>query len=167
MTERNQNTSSTARLVAGLLIIVLGIALFFERIDIVRSVDLGELWPLILIAIGVVRTANAASAKERRGGLTLLFLGAWFLVVTTGLFGADWDTSWPLALVAVGLAKTLASSNSAARGAGLLLVAIGAGLQVAVLELWGLELEDTWPFAIVAVGLWLMVTAFSRSRRSA
>jgi hypothetical protein len=113
--EHEDGIRSRKRVIWGVFLIALGVLFLFERFAPWGLAGLGEWWPLILIAIGIIRLV------ERRVGsaLTMLLLGAWFLVVTSGWWGFTWHNSWPLALVAWGMGivvKTLTGEESHRRG---------------------------------------------------
>ena len=59
-------------------------------------------WPVIVIVLGLVRTATAWSARKLGSGVSLTLLGCWFWAVTNHWHGFTWANSWPLALVTSG-----------------------------------------------------------------
>ncbi len=88
----------TKRIVWGVFLIALGTLFLVGHLGIFGWAGLAAWWPLILVAIGVVRVF------ERRHGsaLTLFLLGGWFMACESGWWGLRYDNSWGLVLVAVG-----------------------------------------------------------------
>lgn len=152
------------QLIAGIIVAGLGVLLLFERFVGFYVHDAWQLWPLILIGIGVVRLAGTADRERRRSGLTLVIVGLWLLVNTLELFDFDWGTSWPLLLIGLGLGKLIHPERDG-RSGGVFLILIGIWSLVNVLGLRGIYWEDSWPFAIIIVGLVLVWKAlFERPR---
>jgi hypothetical protein len=110
-------------IVAGLLLVGLGVAMFVDTTDMFR-VNAGRLvTPFVLIALGsiiVLDKGGFAAQCGRRGeedgqprrirrrggsfgGLWLIGVGCWMLVSQTHLFGLSYDTSWPLFIVLAGV----------------------------------------------------------------
>jgi hypothetical protein len=48
-----------------------------------------------------------AATRIRGGGLVLLSVGVWMLLIVTHSFGLEWQTAWPLLLVLVGLSMVV------------------------------------------------------------
>lgn len=102
MTVRDDNrdaASRRGRLVAGIVLIVLGVIFFFDRIDLGDL--LSDYWPLILIGIGIVRLGQP---ETRSSGTWLIAIGTWLQISKIHLFGLDYGSSWPLLLVFIGIA---------------------------------------------------------------
>lgn len=98
---------SAGRVFGGLVIILVGAAMLFDRTGLADIRLSSHLWPLILIALGLVRMAEPPrkGRRARNGrGTWLLLLGAWGLVNEFHLFGFDYDSSWPLLIIAAGVA---------------------------------------------------------------
>jgi hypothetical protein len=89
-------------LIAGLVVIGLGLWLLFLQLDVVRIDPPWEWWPLILVALGLGKLLGAGSHRELTGGVWLMVLGGWLIVNFQGWFGLYWDNSWPLLMVAAG-----------------------------------------------------------------
>ena len=113
---------SPAAVGAGVVLLVLGLAMLLTPAENLR-LDTGRLiGPFIMIAIGTTillggrgcaahRPADVAtglrrpaSRRERSsGGVWLIGIGCWLLISQTGLFGLGFSTSWPLLLIGMGL----------------------------------------------------------------
>ena|SRR5512134_672905 len=102
-TDERNGQPTMKQLMAGLVLILVGIALMVDRITIL-DVE-GGWWPFILLTIGAVKffAPSASGSGSRRPGAWLLFIGVWGLVNEFHLFGLDYGTSWPLMIVGVGV----------------------------------------------------------------
>jgi hypothetical protein len=119
-TKERQRTHG-GRLVAGVILIALGVFFLLFNLGLVEMDLPWEWWPLILVAIGAGKLIGAADHDERRGGLWMILLGAWLLINFLGLFGLGWHNSWPLLIVAAGgmmVWKSIATDEPVRRGAG-------------------------------------------------
>lgn len=85
----------------GLLLIALGAVLLLNQLGYVDW-SLGRLWPLFVIAFGLLRVASWRSPRRIGNGVMLMLFGCWFLIAVNEWHGLGWEESWPLALVAVG-----------------------------------------------------------------
>jgi hypothetical protein len=93
-------------LMAGLLMIAVGLLFLGERLDWLRSDLAWSWWPGILVVMGLARLGWAQDREQRKGGLVLLLMGGWLLVNTLELFDLHWGSSWPLLLIGFGLIWT-------------------------------------------------------------
>lgn len=95
------------RVIAGLVVIVVGMSLLADRVIDAEFRFTSHMWPLILMAIGTARLLDRAPARPRqrrtRAGLWLLYLGVWGLISEYRLFGFTYATSWPLLVIGAGL----------------------------------------------------------------
>ena len=102
--ERKRKWGS-GKVVAGVILMIVGLSMLVDRLDL--DVRLSEhVWPLILIAMGVARLADAGASrdcqKSPRSGAWLLYIGLWGLISEFHLFGLDYRTSWPLLVIGAG-----------------------------------------------------------------
>lgn len=108
---------------AGLILLVVGAAMFLDTTGAV-DIRVGRLiGPLVLIAIGTSTilgrsaivvghrectvTGDSRPRRRRRGGATsglwLIGVGAWMIVAQTHVFGLSYHNSWPLFIVLSGI----------------------------------------------------------------
>lgn len=73
----------TPRLVIGLAIMMLGLVLALDSLGIVNGAAIFRFWPLVLIAIGVVKWLSPT--QQGSGGFVWIVAGVGFLLVTLGL----------------------------------------------------------------------------------
>lgn len=91
------------RRVAGVLLILAGVAFLLDQSGIVAVQDLWHYWPLALVAAGVVRVASSATARDTIGGSWSILIGLWLFANFEGWFGMNFDNSWPFLLIAWGV----------------------------------------------------------------
>jgi hypothetical protein len=91
----------------GLALMLLGLAVLFERMDLWHLNVSARLWPFFLLLLGLVKFVSGPYRTRRgrkvRGGAWLIYIGLWGLINEYHLLGLDYDTSWPLLIVAAGL----------------------------------------------------------------
>ena len=153
------------QLIAGLVILGLGLVLCLQFLLDFRIYGLHRLWPVIVIVVGLARLSGAETRRERGGGLVLTSVGLWLLLNTLGILGLDWSESWPLLLILIGTAKLLIPENCR-RSPGLLLILIGAWAFLNVFEVWGLHWGNSWPIALVIAGLFIIWKALTEGREA-
>jgi hypothetical protein len=150
------DTKTRGQLIAGVVIVVIGLLMVVERIGGFYVGRFWELWPLIVVAVGIARLSG--DSEQRRSGLTIVIVGCWLLLNTLGLFDFGWRNSWPLLLIGLGVGKLVYPDDDDRLG-GLLMLLIGGWALINVLELWGVHWETSWPFAIIIVGLVIVAKA--------
>lgn len=95
-------------LVWGLLLIGGGLLFLLRNLGIVYFDNIGQYWPVILIAIGGSKLISARSGHEVVGGLWIFVPGVIFLLRNFRLVPYDvWSYIWPAAIIAVGLSLLL------------------------------------------------------------
>ncbi len=90
----------TPSLVLGICVILFGLALTLDQLNIPHASFLVKLWPLILIALGATKLRQCEGFSG--GGLILVLVGAYLLVSNFSPDGIA-DSLWPLILVGVGV----------------------------------------------------------------
>jgi hypothetical protein len=90
----------TGRMIAGGLLILVGVLFTLDSFGFLDAGHLFEYWPLILIGIGLTRLIQAPTPSDRTPGWVLIAIGAAFLLFTLDFF--EMYRVWPLALLAAG-----------------------------------------------------------------
>lgn len=156
----------TGQLIAGVIILGIGVLLVLEQATGFYVDGLYRLWPLIVLAIGAGRLLTGTSSKQRGSGLFFIALGTWFLINTFEIFGLEWGDSWPVLLLLLGASRFALPPDDGGRSPGLLLMFIGAWGFVNVHQLWGLDWGNSWSLAIIGVGLFIVWRALFEGRSS-
>ncbi|MEP7304148.1 MAG: hypothetical protein ABJA98_01395 [Acidobacteriota bacterium] len=99
------------QMIAGLMIMGVGMALVLGRFGIVETRGVWHLWPLLLIGLGLGNLMTPRPDGSRHGGGQLL-IGVWLLLNELHIWRAS--DSWPLFLVAFGI-KTVWTAVHGAR----------------------------------------------------
>lgn len=87
-------------LVLGICIILFGLALTLDQLNVPHAAFLVKLWPLILLALGAVKLRHCEGFNP--GGFVLVLLGAYLLVANFSPGGVA-DSLWPLLLIGLGV----------------------------------------------------------------
>lgn len=102
-----QDQASRGRILLGMAIVLIGVAMLVERNDAWGIHIHAGWWPFLLIFLGLVKMASPGERggrpRSRRGGFWLLAVGVWGWISEAGIFGLDYATSWPLLIVALGI----------------------------------------------------------------
>lgn len=95
-----------SHLVWGIVLIALGALMLVDQLQISTApwgirLNVGRLWPLILVVIGVARLVTSFGSERPLRGLWLILLGGLFLLHTYDVMHLS--ESWPLFIVAAGV----------------------------------------------------------------
>ncbi len=121
MQENGTRPAQLGTVIAGGIVLTLGLALLLTPAEDLRLETGRLIGPFVMILIGTTILLGGrgsaehqraqettglhrrASGRERStGGLWLIGIGCWLLVSQTHLFGLGFGTSWPLLLIAMG-----------------------------------------------------------------
>ena len=90
------------KLIAGVALITVGVAGFLGAMDILHFRDIGRLWPLILIVIGLGSEIESLRRRREGSGWILIAIGTWFLIGNFHLFGLSFRHALPVAIAIAG-----------------------------------------------------------------
>jgi predicted membrane protein len=93
----------TSQLVLGVAIAVIGVLFTLDNLHVLNARDYLRLWPLALIAIGLVHVTQARTGAGMIGGAIWILVGGVLLGNRLGILHANIFAYWPLLLVLVGL----------------------------------------------------------------
>ena len=104
--QQNENRGSfwpkgTAALIPGLVLVAVGALFLLDNLHIVHVSTWFAYWPVILIAIGLVKLVDSTHTGGHIAGGVLMAVGGLFLADNLGYLRID--QMWPLALIAIGL----------------------------------------------------------------
>lgn len=92
----------TGRFLFGLFVIVVGVLLTLDNLDVLEAERYLRYWPAGLIAIGLAQLVQACSVGGRVGGLIWMGIGTWLLLDVLDLVQVSVWGLWPILLVIVG-----------------------------------------------------------------
>jgi len=102
MTDEISVQRDLTRLVIGLAIILIGILFTLDNLDLIRAGAYLRYWPVVLVAIGVVKIVQTSSWVAYAWSLVWIVVGLWLLGENVGLITISIWALWPLLLVLVG-----------------------------------------------------------------
>ena len=91
------------RVVAGLVLIGLGILFTLDSFGLVDAGSLGDYWPLFLIVPGLISLVWPRKPADRFWGAVLVGVGSLFLLRNLGIIWIRFRHIWPVILVALGI----------------------------------------------------------------
>jgi predicted membrane protein len=96
--------SGPGRLFVGTIILLVGIVFLLQNLGIFYVYRLWELWPVILIAMGIGRLVDARDWHRKAWGATVAAIGVVFLAINLGYLPPRiWNLLWPAALIFWGI----------------------------------------------------------------
>ncbi|MFA6470083.1 MAG: DUF5668 domain-containing protein [Bacteroidota bacterium] len=108
MSTTSRRKFSAQDAVVGSLLILIGAVLLLHQLDIFYLYDLGidsvwQLWPFILVVIGIGKLADAPTLYHIGHGIWWIFLGLWLYVSIYHVYGLSFHETWPAILIAWGV----------------------------------------------------------------
>ena len=91
------------RVVAGLVLIALGILFTLDSFGLVDAGSIGDYWPLFLIVPGLISFVWPRKHADRFWGAILMGVGTLFLLRNLGIIWIRFRHIWPVVLVALGI----------------------------------------------------------------
>jgi predicted membrane protein len=92
--------SGGPRLYLGAIVMLVGLMLTLDNFGVLDASRFWRLWPVVLIALGLVRLSNWARTGRRPGGITLVGIGLAFLLMNFGML--RFRQLFPLFLLGLG-----------------------------------------------------------------
>jgi predicted membrane protein len=88
------------RLVAGALLILFGILFTLDNMGVLDAGEVLTYWPIILIAVGLLKIVQQPRERHRKVGWVLLAIGVFLQLQILGL--THMRSAWPFILVVIG-----------------------------------------------------------------
>jgi hypothetical protein len=99
----NHGWENGHRLIPAIIVIGIGVLFLLNNLNILYFQEWARYWPVILIALGLVKLVDATSPGGHVTGAILVGVGAILLGQTLGYLRVDIQDLWPLFLIGVGL----------------------------------------------------------------
>ena len=112
MTSDIRHRRNTTSLAFGVAIMLFGVTMFLDQLGVIDGPDYAIFWPLVVIAIGLVKLSQPRHDGRRHGGWWVFF-GSWMLLSQLHLIWLR--ESWPLLLVALGISMVWKEMRTHAR----------------------------------------------------
>jgi hypothetical protein len=101
---KDPRAALTPQLAIGIFIMLIGVLLTLDRLDIVDTARAVRFWPLAFIAVGSALLVQRSDPHGRFWGFVWLIVGSWLQLNTLGIVRIGfWDLFWPLLLIVIGL----------------------------------------------------------------
>ena len=113
--EKCKRNIFNVKLIIGAGIIILGVLLLLKNIGYDIGFNFWDLWPVILIVIGINHFCQPPENRRVFGGLIFIIIGALFLLDSFDIFYFDVSMMWPLIIILVGgalLKQGLSNANN-------------------------------------------------------
>src|SRR5579872_1158598 len=95
--------SPAAGIAMSIGIMAIGAMFLLDNMGIVSFHDVARYWPVILIALGVVRLVESHGTGSLVFGAILTGIGGLLLLDNLGIFYFDWRLFWPAILIGLGI----------------------------------------------------------------
>jgi len=89
--------------VTGIMLVLAGLIFFLDGMDIIHLGRIYDLWPLILVALGIRKMIVGHSPRRFPKGSMMIFLGIWLYVCINHIWGLSFHEMWPAVLIAGGI----------------------------------------------------------------
>ena len=99
----SERSPISTRLILGIGITLIGVALLFDRLGMFDAERLTRFWPVIMIAVGLKVLFEAARTGRWVGGVVITLLGFIFLGNKLDVFDIGVGELWPLFIILAGL----------------------------------------------------------------
>ena len=90
-------------IVFGAFIIVVGLFALLDNLHLFDAHRVQPFWPLVFVALGAVKLAQARRGAHLVWGGALVAVGAGMTLQNLGLIHFEWRQLWPLGLILIGL----------------------------------------------------------------
>ena len=122
----------TPRLLVGVFILLLGSLLLLDNLNLVEARQILRLWPVAVIALGLVVFMQALDTGGRVNGGALFIFGTFLLLNRLGVMELEfWNLFWPLVMILIG--TNLVMQTFRVRGAS----SADSGETVSLFAVWG------------------------------
>ena len=99
----NKSYQWRRQVIWGLLLMLFGLVLLLDQLDVFDIKRLWHYWPLLLVVVGLNKMIGYPTARDFTSGLWITFVGLWLFVTFEGLFGLTFYNSWPIFIIVSGI----------------------------------------------------------------
>jgi hypothetical protein len=107
MMEAVMKDERDAQIIAGIVVLAVGLVLLVQQLAPSHHLDIGRFWPIALIVIGARKMIETwrKAGRVAGGGVSLIAVGAILLLLTQGIMTIA--QSWPLFIIGQGIGLAL------------------------------------------------------------
>ena len=99
----NSSNEWRKQLAWGLVLIGVGVAILFQKMDLIELYSLWHYWPLFIVVAGAIKMLTYTRANEFTSGLWTVIVGLWLLAIFQDhMWGLTFRNSWPVVIIACG-----------------------------------------------------------------
>jgi len=101
--ENKRKVRLDSRVIVALFVIAMGVLFLLKNLGIDIPFDFWELWPVVLILVGLSQLSSAADSGQSLSGWIILTIGVLFLLSNLDIIPYGISDFWPVILILVGL----------------------------------------------------------------
>ena len=101
--EKKTSLTLDARVVVALFVIALGVLFLLKNLGVPIGFNLWELWPVVLILVGLSHISRTRELGQSLGGWILIIIGVLFLLSNLDIIPYGFFDFWPVVLILVGI----------------------------------------------------------------
>ena len=105
----------TSEILWGIVFILFGGVWLLHDLGVLDVSDMWSHWPLIIVAVGLLKLILAEDLRQRGAAVWWLFIGSWLYVSIHQMFGLGFGESWPLLIIAWGVSILWSAYRSHSR----------------------------------------------------
>lgn len=95
--------SSGGPMVAGVLIIGVGVVLLLNQFDLLPARLVPTFWPVVLLVVGLIKIFSGSDRGDRVVGACMIAAGVVLQTNSLGLTHITWNQAWPASIILVGI----------------------------------------------------------------
>ena len=101
--EKKGKVNFDARVIIALFVIAIGVLFLIRNLGVPVAFDIWQMWPVILILVGLSHFSRTRETGQSLGGLILIAIGVLFLLSNLDIIPYGFFEFWPVVLILVGL----------------------------------------------------------------
>jgi predicted membrane protein len=105
--ERWQGRSGLSGMLFGGMVVVFGVLMLLDNLNIVRFDDLWQYWPVVVIILGVAKVLQARTPAGYVWGGMVALVGALVLLDNLRIVSFNFELLWPILIIGFGISMLL------------------------------------------------------------
>jgi drug/metabolite transporter (DMT)-like permease len=112
--EEHKSSKSDGRLIAGIILLIVGGVLLIER-GMYLDYSLWDIVALVAVAGGALAVVFARISSDYREGVWWILMGIWFYISINKIGGYGFGETWPVILIILGINELWKSTERRGR----------------------------------------------------